>query len=198
MSQIEYLDVVQGSPEWFEARRGIPTSSMFLTILAGAEGRLTYMRKLAGERITGHPASSYQSEEMLRGQRLEPEIRAYYELIRGVEVQKIGFIRNGKFGASTDGLVGENGVTEFKSTEPHLLIPMLDKNRVFPPKFYAQCQGALMASDRVWCDLVVYWPKMPKLVIRTERDEPYIKQLRDAVDVFDLEIRRLVGRLKAL
>jgi YqaJ-like viral recombinase domain len=194
---VEYLDVVQGSPEWFEARRGIPTSSMFQTILAGADGRTTYMRKLAGERITGEPASTYQNEDMLRGKRLEPEIRAYYELTKGVDVQNVGFIRCGKSGASTDGLIGDDGVVEFKSTEPHLLIAMLDrKPRIFPQKFYAQCQGGLMVSKRKWCDLVVYWPKMPKLVMRTLRDEAYIQQLRDAIDVFDLDLRRMVKRLK--
>ena len=189
----------QGSAEWFAARMGIPTSSMFQSIVAGSDGRLTYMRKLAGERITGEPASTFQNEDMIRGQRLEPEIRAYYELISGDEVEKVGFIRNGKCGASTDGLVGDHGVVEFKSTEPHLLIPMIEafkKHRTFPLKFYAQCQGALMVSDRAWCDLVVYWPKMPKLKIRTERDEGYISQLRNAIDVFDLDLRRLVTRLK--
>lgn len=173
---------------------------MFQTILAGGEGRLTYMRKLAGERLTGQPASNYQNEDMLRGKRMEPEIRAFYEFTKDVEVYRVGFIRCGKLGASTDGLVGIDGCVEFKSMEPHLLIQLLDRKgpKIFPPRFYAQCQGALLASNCTWCDLVVYWPKMPKFVVHTERDEPYLLELRNAIDVFDLEIRRLVGRLKAL
>lgn len=199
VSDIQYLDVEQGSPEWLAARLGIPTASQFQTILAAGKGRETYLWKLAGERMCGEVSEGYTNADMERGKRMEPLIRADYEFRSGNEVTRIGFIRNGKTGASTDGLVGKDGIVEFKSTEPHLLIPLVKAKKVFPPKHYAQCQGGLMVSGRKWCDLMIYWhPRMPRLLVRTERDERFISELRDAIDVFDLELRRLVKELEAM
>ena len=44
-------EIEQGTPDWFECRRGIPTASKFATVMAKGEGktRSEYMRKLAGE-----------------------------------------------------------------------------------------------------------------------------------------------------
>jgi hypothetical protein len=70
---IEIFDFPQNSPEWFEARRGIATASMFATIQASGKGggesktRATYLRKLAGEIITGKPAENFSNGAMQRG-----------------------------------------------------------------------------------------------------------------------------------
>jgi hypothetical protein len=194
----EYLEVIQGSPDWFEVRRGLPTASQFQRILAAGKGRQSYLWQLASERMTGEVTEGYSNADMERGNRMEPFIRRQYEMHRGVEVRKIGFIRNGKAGASTDGLVdsGFGGIVEFKSMEPHLLGPILDRP-VCPNQFVAQVQGGLMVSERAYCDLMIYWhQQFPHVLIRVERDEEKIKELRNAVDVFDLELRRLVKRLE--
>lgn len=192
-------DIEQGSPEWHELRRGIPTASMFKTLVAKGEqkGRATYLYKLAGERITGDLAENYTNEAMEAGKRDEPELRRDYAFVHDCEPRQVAFVRNGKSGCSPDALIGEDGVLEIKRTAPHLLIPMLLEPARFPPTHYAQCQGALMVTERKWCDLLVGHPKMPKrLIVRTERNEDYITELRNAVDVFDLELRRLVEKLK--
>lgn len=198
---MEIFDTIeQGSPEWHELRRGIPTASMFKTLMAKSDaraGRSTYLYKLAGERITGEPAENYTNEAMDAGKRDEPELRERYTARSIVTVKQVAFVRNGKCGCSPDALIDDDGVLEIKRTAPHLLIPMLLEPTKFPKMHYAQCQGALMVTERKWCDLLVGHPKMPnELVIRTERDEQYIAQLRDEVDLFDLELRRLVEKLK--
>lgn len=202
MSAIEIFEFEQGGAEWHEARRGIPTASMYQTILAGGDGRRTYLYKLAGERITEQLATNYTNPAMERGKTMEPEVRAYYAFRENVDLHRVGFVRNGKTGCSPDALIGEHKVLEIKTTEPHLLIPMLLKAKkdphYFPSKHYAQCQGILMNTERLDCDLVVYWPKMPKLLVRTERDVRFIQGLHDAIDVFDLELRRLVTELKGM
>lgn len=192
-------DVEQESPEWFELRRGIPTASMFACLMARGEqkGRLTYLYKLAGERITGELAESYSNEAMEAGKRDEPELRKHYGFVRDCEPRQVAFVRALKCGCSPDALIGDDGVLEIKRTAPHLLIPMLLEPSKFPAKHFAQCQGALLVTGRKWCDLLVGHPKMPqKLIIRAERDEAYISDLRDAIDVFELELRRLVEKLK--
>lgn len=198
---MEIFDSIeQGSAEWHELRRGIPTASMFKTLMAKTDkraGRSTYLYKLAGERITGELAESYSNEAMEAGKRDEPELRRDYAFLRDCTPREVAFVRNGKCGCSPDALIGEDGVLEIKRTAPHLLIPMLLEPAKFPTMHYAQCQGALMVTDRKWCDLLVGHPKMPKpLIIRAERDEPYIQELRNEVDIFDLELRRLVEKLK--
>jgi hypothetical protein len=200
----EFFDVEQGSAEWHELRRGIPTASMFKVLLVENDtkaGRTTYLHKLAGERITGVPATSFVNEYMEGGKVAEPEIRRQYAFLRDCEPQQVGFVRNGKAGASPDSMVGDDGLMEAKKAEPHILIPMQlklrDDPKYFPREHYAQCQGNLWIAEAEWIDLIVWaHPKMQPLIARAYRDEPYIQKLRDAVDLFDLELRRLVEKLK--
>lgn len=198
---IEIFDIPQGSPEWYAARLGLPTASMFSTILAHGRGggesktRQTYLYKLAGEIITGEPAENFTSPAMERGKTMEAEARAHYSFVRDCDPIQVGFVKNGKCGASPDSLINDDGALEIKTTCPHLLIPMLLKGE-FPPDHKAQCQGVLMVTERKWIDICVYWPKMKPLIVRAERDDAYIAELWNAVAVFDLELRKLCERLK--
>lgn len=196
---IEIFEGEQGTDEWRNLRLGLITASVFGVLMARGEqkGRQTLLYRLAGEKITGEPAENYSNEAMEAGKRDEPELRKHYGFVRDCEPRQVAFVRALKCGCSPDALLGDDGVLEIKRTAPHLLIPMLLEPAKFPPKHYAQCQGALMVTGRKWCDLLVGHPKMPqKLIVRTERDEGYISDLRDAIDVFELELRRLVERLK--
>lgn len=198
---MEVLPVEQGSPEWFAARRGIPTASQFATIMASGRGggesktRRTYMLKLAGEILTGEPMDSFSNAHTERGHEMEPDARNYYAFMKGVEPELVGFIRNGDKGASPDSLIGSDGLLEIKTKLPHLLLDVLLKGD-FPPEHKAQCQGQLWVAEREWIDLVCYWPKMPSLIVRAFRDEPYIKQISDAVDQFNGELAEIVSRFK--
>ena len=64
---------------------------------------------------------------------------------------------------------------EIKTKLPHLMIEVLGRG-AFPPEHVAQCQGALWVAEREWIDIAVYWPRMPRFVKRTTRDEAYIKK----------------------
>mgnify|MGYP003388297107 FL=1 len=81
----EIIDVEQGSDDWFKARMGIPTASMFKTVMASGKGggesvtRRKYMLQLAGERITTAPRESYTNEHMERGKEQEPAALAEYQ-----------------------------------------------------------------------------------------------------------------------
>src|SRR6266576_5833969 len=103
---IQIFDCAQNSPEWYACRLGLVTSSMFKTVLARGKGdgesltRGIYLRKLAGEIITGEPMENYQNENMIRGQQMEDEARSYYAFQNNVEMQRIGFVRNGAKGSS--------------------------------------------------------------------------------------------------
>ncbi|MHB8744881.1 MAG: lambda exonuclease family protein [Sulfuricaulis sp.] len=193
----------QGSPEWFSARAGIPTASMYQTVMAksrddaDSKTRRTYMLKLIGEKMTGEPMESFNNAHMERGKVMEEEARNAYAFLRDMEPKLVGFIRNGDTGASPDSLIGENGLLEIKTKLPHLQLEVLLSD-VLPMKHRAQVQGQLWVAEREFCDFVSYWPKLPLFVTRVFRDEPYIKTIEVAVSQFNDEMSELMARVQQL
>ena len=200
---IEIIDCEQGSPEWFQARLGIPTASCFKDVLAQNVARTgpgltraTYMRRLAGEIITGQPAETFKSSEMERGNDMETDARNNYTFKLRADPIRVGFVRNGNVGCSPDSFLGDDGILELKTQKAELLIATLDADR-FPPEHIAQCQGALAVTGRKWVDLCVYWPGMPLFVKRAQRDEEYIRMLTTELDRFNGELADMVARIRS-
>jgi hypothetical protein len=195
------IDCEQSSPEWYAARLGLPTASMFATVMAkGKDGgasatRKTYMHKLAGEILTGDMMEGFTNDHMQRGKDMEAEARQTYAFIHGAKPQQVGFVVNGRKGASPDSLLGDSGMLEIKTKLPHLMIDCILKDE-FPVEHKAQCQGALWVAEREWIDIAVYWPKMPLFVKRAYRDADYIQKLSDAVDKFNEELDEVVDRIR--
>lgn len=195
---MEILDCAQNSPEWYQARMGIPTASEFAAVLAKGEGktRKAYMLRLAGEILTGEGQDRYTNEHFERGHEMEPEARELYEFIADEPLQRVGFIRNGSVGCSPDSLVGKSGAVEIKTKLPHLMIEIILQNK-FPAEFVAQCQGILWVAEREWIDLACYWPKLPLFVKRAYRDEIYIKNLAAEVERFNADLADVVERVRS-
>jgi len=194
---IQIFDCEQGSAEWFACRAGIPTASMFSTVMAKGEGktRSKYMRTLAGEVITGEMAESYSNAHMDRGRAMEDDARRLYAFMADADPVQVGFVRNGQKGASPDSLIGANGGLEIKTALPDIQIDRLERNRL-PPEHVAQVQGNIWTAERDWWDFVSFWPKLPMLRVRVYRDEAYIKTLSDEIDRFNDELAALVERIR--
>ncbi|MGE0278432.1 MAG: lambda exonuclease family protein [Nitrospiraceae bacterium] len=198
---MQIFDCEQGSPEWFRCRMGIPTSSEFKTLLSIKKEakdkvtRQTYMRKLAGEILTGEPMESYSNGHMERGKEWEDEARDHYAFAYGAEPKRVGFVRCGDAGCSPDSLIGDAGGLEIKTAMPHIHIERLEKNEL-PPEHRAQVQGNLWITGRAWWDFVSYCPKLPLLVVRVPRDDAYIAALSGAVTEFNAELAALVERMR--
>jgi hypothetical protein len=201
MPGVTIIDCAQNSDEWRRARMGIPTASSFDAIMtpgktaAQQKTRQTYMYKLAGEIITGQPMDHVVTYDMQRGHDMEPEARDLYTFQTGAELTRVGFIRNGRAGCSPDSLIGTDGGLEIKTKAPHLLIDLLCKGE-FPEEHKAQVQGTLWLTERDWWDLVVYWPGMPKFIMRAQRDEAYIANLAAEVARFNDDLDAIVARMK--
>lgn len=193
MSRPQIIECEQGTPEWYAARRGLPTASEFATILAKGEGktRRTYMLKLAGEIITEELTESYSNGFMDRGKEQEADARDLYAFINDEPLTRVGFVRNGPVGCSPDAFVGDRGVLEIKTAMAHILIGHLLKGD-FPPEHRAQTQGALWVCEREWVDLAIYSPKLPLFVKRAPRDEAYIANLAGEVARFNDELAKIV------
>ncbi len=67
-----------------------------------------------------------------------------------------------------------------------------------PASHKAQVQGQLMIAQREWCDFVSYWPKLPLFVVRVNRDEKYIKELSEQIDIFNEEMAQIEQKIKVM
>jgi hypothetical protein len=199
---IQIIDCEQGSEEWFRARAGIPTASCFADILTKGRGsqpskvRMTYMLKLAGEIVTGDLTEQATSRDLERGHVMEEEARDYYALSANCEPKQVGFIRNGQMGSSPDSLIGNSGMLEIKTAKPHVVGAFMLSDE-FPDEHKAQCQGNLLVAEREWIDLIVYWPKMPRFIMRAYRDEEYLKTLTGEINKFNDELSAVVSRIRS-
>lgn len=200
---VEIIDVEQGSPEWFAVRSGIPTASEFATIMAkGRDGgasvtRARYLRQLAGEVLTGEPApEGYTNGFMERGKVLEAEARTLYAFMRDAEPVTIGFLRNGKKGASPDSLIGDTAGLEIKTAIPAVQIERLQRGTL-PAEHVAQVQGNIWVSEREWWDFMSYCPRLPPLIVRVPRDDAYIAGMAKAVDTFNEELAAVVASIRS-
>lgn len=171
------IDCVQGTPEWFQARLGIPTASNFNKIIT--PGRLepsksadTYINQLIAEWLTGKPDESFQSEWMTRGHELEEEARDYYAFQTNSKVTEVGFcLDNAKqYGCSPDGFVGDAGGFEVKCPSPGVHTGYLMAQKV-PTIYKVQILGGLLVTSLKWWDFMSYHPDIEPLIVRTYRKD---------------------------
>jgi hypothetical protein len=183
----------QGSREWLMLRAGLPTASELSSLLVKGKGpnglgagALTYAHTVAAELLLGGPVSTFQGNEHTeRGHALEGELADNYALLRGVDLDTLGFIRRSRFGYSPDRLVGANGLLEVKAPQAHKVIGML-RDADFPTEYRAQALGGLYATDREWIDLVAGARDLPECIRRLDHDrvKAEVETLRDALDRF--------------
>lgn len=200
---MKIVDCEQNSPSWYLARMGKPTASEFATVLAKGKGggesltRRAYLYRLAGEIVTGEPAESFTNADLERGHAMEPEARDLYTFMRDAELIRVGFVTldDGSAGASPDSLIADDGALEIKTKAAHRLIECLMRDDA-PPEHTAQLQGVMWICERSWIDLAIYWPKLPLVIHRIERDDAYIKTLASAVKFFNEERDEIVEKIR--
>lgn len=196
---VEVIDCEQGSDTWFTARLGIPTASRFADLMAKGEGKMRgrYLHELAAETLRGSPEpDSYSNAHMERGKAQEDEARQLYAFMTDQEPHQVGFLRNGRAGASPDSLIGDAGGLEIKTALGHIQIERLKAGKL-PPEHRAQVQGNLWVSERQWWSFMSYSPGLPPLIVRVERDDAYIAELAKAVVAFNDELDMLVASLRS-
>lgn len=202
---MKQFDFDQYSPAWWTARRGIPTASEMGNIITPAKGEPSasmdaYVCQLIADLSNARygQQEEYVSVAMQRGSELEPSARAWYELERGADVEQVGFCmtEDGRFGASPDGLIGDDGAAEFKSPEPHTHVRWL-LDGVLPQVHKPQCHGHLIVTGRSWCDFMSYSPGLPSLLVRVEPDD-YTKKLRDLLEVFWTKYQDALKKMRDL
>jgi len=198
----------QRSAEWFAVRCGKVTASRVSDVIAKTKSgwgasRANYMAQLIAERLTGEVADSYSNSAMQWGTDHEDEARMAYEFYENAKVQEIGFVRHQDLesGASPDGLVEDDGLTEIKcpNTATHIQT-LLDQK--IPKKYETQMLWQLECTDRKWCDFVSFDPRMPEdlklFVKRFERDDERLDEIRGMVADFISELEDKLTALEKL
>lgn len=194
--------VEQGTEEWHRQRAGAITASMYSEVRkrlkSGAnKGDYTaaahdYAFRLAVERISGEPLDGgFETWAMRRGNELEPEARLAHEEKIDQFIEQTGLVLTDdrKFGASADGLIGEDGGSEYKClVSPERLRTILLADNL--NEFKDQIQGCMWLTGRKWWHFVLYCPALESigkaLTIRTmERDDNYIEALEKDLLTFD-------------
>lgn len=199
---IRYLpNLIQGSDEWLEQRRGMVTASVVGKLItpktvkpaANPESRALTML-LAAERITGWTDPTYVSDDMLRGVEDEPRARAWYSE-NHAPVSEVGFIIRDDWGYSIgyspDGLVGDDGLIEVKSRRQKTqLSTFLDDEP--PLEVMAQLQCGLLVSGRQWIDYVSWCGGMVPFVKRVHPQQKWFDAIIEAVATFEENVGVMV------
>lgn len=198
-------DVVQGSREWFEVRKGIPTASEIDKLLTPKTLKLSsqadkYLHKLLAEWCLDTPFEvETRVWQMDVGIDREQEAVEYYELTSGYETTPAGFCLSddGSVGASPDRFVGDEGLLEIKNPTPPVQVAYLLADEL-PADYVLQTQTQLYVTGRRWLDFMAYVPAMPALLVRVYPDPTIHHALATALAVFTLRLQEGKAVLAAL
>jgi putative phage-type endonuclease len=195
----------QRSPEWFAARCGKVTASRVADLMAKTKSgystsRANYMAELICERLTGKPTEGYTNGAMQWGTDTEPQAKAAYVFMHDA-VAECAFAEHatiGSFGASPDGLVGDDGLVEIKcpNTATHLEFLL---SKTIPGKYITQMQTQMACTGRKWCDFVSFDPRLPDSmqmwISRVNRDDAAISEIEKEVVTFLAEVEAKIAAL---
>lgn len=161
---MKIINCEQGTPEWFDSRKGVMTASEATAIGNCGAGLKTYIHKMMAEFYSSGEKEHFSNRHTDRGNELEPIARAIYEFENDVEVETVGFIkRDEDTGCSPDGLVGEDGGTEIKSPDDIKYLDYLLKGeKAIDSGYIWQVQMNLLITGRKWWDLIIYNPNFEK------------------------------------
>jgi hypothetical protein len=196
-----HSELIQGSPEWLQARCGLLTASEMKLIVtptlkpASNEKERAHLYELLAQRISGYVEPSFVSDDMLRGREDEIEARAIYDETYA-PVQEAGFITNDrwgfKIGYSPDGLVGDDGLIECKSRRQKFQVETI-VNQTVPSDYMMQIQTGLLVTGRKWLDFISYSGGLPMVTMRVLPDAAIQAAIVEAATAFE---QRLAEKMR--
>ena len=207
---MKILDVKQGGVDWFNARLGRPTASMFSTIVTPGgkrtenEARETYRAELCQERLTGNVTDHGISDKYAveRGKDLEPRARAFYTLETKRDVRQVGFCQDdaGRWGYSPDGLCEDRTIEIKCPVGAKMLKKLLAAPQDAAKEYVVQCQGGLFVTGFAACDLVLFTDVagVPNRIITLARDEKMMQAFAVELPFFCDELDRDEKLIRAM
>lgn len=204
---IVYKELEQGTPEWLQVRAGKITGSEIQPLISastgkGRGGHTSYCRKKAVEKLFGIEMATFKNAVMEQGTEREPYARMAYELLKGVEVEQVGFVELNEFvGCSPDGLIGEDGILEIKSKTDDCHAKLLLGEDDFESHYIWQALYVAYVCNRKWADLISYNPHFGKSAIfikHLERTEETDAIIAKAIEIGTENIKEYIEKLNIL
>lgn len=164
-----------------------------------------YAFRLAVEGISGVPLDEgFSTWQMKRGNELEPEARRRHEEEAGVIVERAGFITtmDGAFGASADGLIGDDRGSEYKClVSPEGLRDVLLNGDI--SEFIDQIQGCMWITGRKAWHFGLYCPALAPVGAdftyrEVARNDDYIEAMEQDLMKFKALVDQYREKLQAL
>lgn len=130
----------------------------------------TYIKEKVAETVTGIKKDNAYAYPLVYGKEMEPQAVEYFQKIKGVECEEIGFIAFGDHaGGSPDRMIpGTGEIVEVKcpySIEMQIDYLMLtdqwDLKRL-KPEYFWQCQSNLLFTQAKLCHFITYDPRYPE------------------------------------
>ena len=206
---MKFIEALQGTPEWLQARAGAITASRFadaVSVLKRASGDKKpgdptaaaekYAGDVAIERISGKPyGKPLKTWEVERGHIMEAAARVAYEVRYGITALESGIVKTDDdwFGYSTDGLVDDDGMIEIKCpVASDKILAMFQTGDT--SEYDYQIQGGLWITRREWCDFIMYVPDLASVgndlyVKRIYRNEEFIAKLESDLILFRTNVQ---------
>jgi len=186
-------EMLQGSEQWFAARRGRATASQFKKILTPT-GKLSaqadaYARKLARECVVDDPFEFSGNRATDWGNEHEPAARDIYREITGHHVEEIGFATHKEMicvGCSPDGIILDAGEAvaglEIKCPAPDTLVEWALAGTL-PAEHMPQVHGSMVVTGLRRWEFIAYFPGTPAFRATATWDT-YTDKLADALQEF--------------
>lgn len=192
----------QRSPEWRQARLGIPTASSFDKILTKSgtpsDQAQSYMCRLLGERLLGRSLEDMvRTKWMQHGIDHEEEAARQFEFLSGLACEPVGFVLSkcGRWGCSPDMLIeGRNEALEIKCPSPwkHIEYTLYGPGKDYKP----QVQGQMLTGGYDAVHFFSYFPGMPSKVWTFERDDSFLIKLEGALILFSDNLNKIEKKVR--
>lgn len=186
-------EMIQGSEQWFKARKGRATASQFKKILTPT-GRLSaqadaYARQLARECVLDNPFEFSGNRATDWGNEHEPTARDEFRSITGMEVIEIGFATHHAMscvGCSPDGIIIEDGSAvaglEIKCPDPDTLVEWAISGGI-PSDHLPQVHGSMVVTGLRRWEFAGFFPGVPLFRAYAEWNS-YTDKLAAALEEF--------------
>lgn len=205
------VDYPQGSPGWWELRRGLLTASNCDRILTPKQCKFSaqaddLIDELIGDLVNQSPnwfsekGGKPPNQAVQEGVDREAESRKWFAMHQDVEVQEVGFCLAdcGRSGFSPDGLVHDDGMVcglELKNPMHKTQLKYLRDPERLPDDYRCQVHAQLLFGGLACVYFLSYAPPLPPVLVRVTRDK-FTEALAEAVEQFHgkyAEARRRLG-----
>ncbi len=177
----KHNNIEQKSDEWHHLRKGKITGTTLKAIMGTPKARQDAIYEIIAERLTvGVESEGDYENPMDRGNRLEPDAIAMFELETGKSVERVGFAEddtNPFIANSPDGLIGEDEAIEAKCMGGKNHVKMWLTNEV-PDEYYWQVMQYFIVNEKLQkLYFVGYNPDIPVHPLHT------IEVTRDQIEM---------------